>query len=170
MNWYFIETERFQEENVKEILLKSNFDAFVPKKEMYFKKDEIASLTLRVLFPGTVLIHDPESPPLFTKKLNEWLQKKTPGSEWIHSEVQDYFSLSPSEEKRLNQLLDQQKILRFSTGIIKNRILYISKGPLQGHEKEVKKIKRHQRLATLPIQLCGQTIPLIVGLEVIEKN
>lgn len=170
MSWYFIETERFQEENVKEILLKSNFEAFVPKKEMYFKKGDTASMTLRLLFPGTVLIHDPESPPQFTKKLKEWIQKKTPGSEWIHPETQDYFALSPSEEKRLNQLLDQQKVLRFSTGIIKNRILHISKGPLQGHETEVQKIKRHQRLATLPVQLCGQTIGLIVGLKVIEKN
>ena len=36
MSWYFIETERFQEEQVKEALLNSQFDAFVPKKEMYF--------------------------------------------------------------------------------------------------------------------------------------
>ena len=70
----------------------------------------------------------------------------------------------------MEQLLDEKKILRFSTGIIRNKELHVLKGPLQGHEKEIQKIKRHQRLATLPVKLCGQAIPLILGLEVIEKN
>ena len=65
VSWYFIETERFQEEQVKEALLNSQFDVFVPKKEMYFKKGDLTTLTLRFLFPGTVLIHDPASPPQF---------------------------------------------------------------------------------------------------------
>ena len=81
-----------------------------------------------------------------------------------------YFSLASDEKETLEQLLDEKKILRFSTGIIRNKELHVLKGPLQGHEKEIQKIKRHQRLATLPIKLCGQAIPLILGLEVIEKN
>ena len=170
MSWYFIETERFQEEQVKEALLNSQFDAFVPKKEMYFKKGDLTMLTLRFLFPGTVLIHDPASPPQFAKKLNAWLDQKQPISEGVHREIDAYFSLASDEKETLEQLLDEKKILRFSTGIIRNKELHVLKGPLQGHEKEIQKIKRHQRLATLPIKLCGQTIPLILGLEVIEKN
>ena len=170
MNCYFVETERFQEEQVKEALLNSQFDAFVPKKEMYFKKRDLTTLTLRFLFPGTVLIHDPASPPQFAKKLNAWLDQKHPDTEWIHRELEAYYSLLPDEKDDLEQLLDDEKILRFSKGIIRNKELHVLKGPLQGREKEVQKIKRHQRLATLPIKLCGQTILLIVGLEIVEKN
>ena len=94
MSWYFIETERFQEEQVKEALLNSQFDAFVPKKEMYFKKGDLTTLTLRFLFPGTVLIHDPASPPQFAKKLNAWLDQKQPISEGVHREIDAYFSLA----------------------------------------------------------------------------
>lgn len=169
LNWYFIETERFEEEKVKQILIDSGFDAFIPKKEMYFKKGDFTTMTQRLLFPGTVMICDPESPPQFTQKLNEWLALKKSGSELIRLESDTYYSLSNKEKACLSQLLDSQKILRFSTGVIRQRELHILKGPLQGHEKEIQKIKRHQRLATLSVQLCGQTISLLVGLEVIEK-
>ncbi len=169
LNWYFIETERFEEEKVKQILINSGFDAFIPKKEMYFKKGEFTEITQRLLFPGTVMVCDPESPPQFTQKLNDWLALKKSGSELIRLESDTYYSLSNKEKACLSQLLDSQRILRFSTGVIRQRELHVLKGPLQGHEKEIQKIKRHQRLATLPVQLCGQTIALIVGLEVIEK-
>ena len=169
LNWYFIETERFEEEKVKQILINSGFDAFIPKKEMYFKKGEFTEITQRLLFPGTVMVSDPESPPQFTQKLNDWLALKKSGSELIRLESDTYYSLSNKEKACLSQLLDSQRILRFSTGVIRQRELHVLKGPLQGHEKEIQKIKRHQRLATLPVQLCGQTIALIVGLEVIEK-
>lgn len=169
LNWYFIETERFEEEKVKQILIDSGFDAFIPKKEMYFKKGEFTEITQRLLFPGTVMVCDPQSPPQFTQKLNDWLALKQSGSELIRLESDTYYSLSNKEKACLSQLLDCEKILRFSTGVIRQRELHILKGPLQGHEKEIQKIKRHQRLATLPVQLCGQTVFLIVGLEVIEK-
>ena len=170
MNWYFIETERFEEEKVKQILINSGFDAFIPKKEMYFKKRDFTTMTQRLLFPGTVMVCDPQSPPQFTRKLNDWLALKKSGSEVIRLESDTYYSLSNKDRACLSQLLDNQKILRFSKGVIRQRELHVLKGLLQGHEKEIQKIKRHQRLATLPVQLGGQTIALIVGLEVIEKN
>ena len=105
MSWYFIETERFQEEQVREALLNFQFDAFVPKKEMYFKKRDLTTLTLKYLFPGTVLIHDPASPSQFAKKLNAWLDQKQPGSEEIHREANAYFSLASDEKETLEQLL-----------------------------------------------------------------
>lgn len=56
MRWYFVEVEKQHEEDVLELMKSSPFEAFLPKKQRYFKKQELVTWVERLLFPGTIMI------------------------------------------------------------------------------------------------------------------
>lgn len=170
MTWYFLEVERYHEEILKNLLNQSGFRAFIPKKEMYFKKNDLMFLTQKLLFPGTVMVSSELSAIQFTEAINSWISLHEQSAESICKESNSYFHLSTLVQNKLENLMNDEYIILFSKGVIQNYILTVNQGPLKGHEKEIQKIKRHQRLATLPMQCCGQSIPIILGLEVTEKN
>ena len=170
MSWYFLEVERCQEENLMNLLNRSGFQTFVPKKEIYFKKKEVVFFSLKLLFPGTVIANSELSAVEFERVMNSWMILHKQCTKNICKETKNYFQLSAVEKYELKKLMNDDYVIAFSKGAIQNRILNVYQGPLKGHEKEIQKIKRHQRLATLPIRCCGQSIPLILGLEITEKN
>ena len=56
MRWYFVEVEKHHEEDVLELMKSSPFEAFLPKKQRYFKKQVLVTWVERLLFPGTIMI------------------------------------------------------------------------------------------------------------------
>ena len=100
MRWYFVEVEKQHEEDVLELMKSSPFEAFLPKKQRYFKKQELVTWVERLLFPGTIMIVSNFPQAEFTKQFNGWLSQHPDISQLIHLEEKEYFSLQ-EDFKRL---------------------------------------------------------------------
>lgn len=57
-----------------------------------------------------------------------------------------------------------------STGYIEGDRVVVAKGPLKGHEYEIKKIDRHKRRAWIEFEMCGKTFLKPFGFECMYKT
>lgn len=78
--------------------------------------------------------------------------------------------LSKEDEKIVTELSDQDHVIKASLGYIRGDRLYVTDGPLRGHEGQVVKIDRHKRIAILAIDFLGEKRNITVGLEVVRKE
>ena len=170
MSWYFVEVEKQHEEDVLELMKSSPFEAFLPKKQRYFKKQELVTWVERLLFPGTIMIVSNFPQAEFTKQFNEWLSQHSDLSQLIHLEEKEYFFLQEDERLFLNSLMNEQRVIPISTGVLNEKQLIVESGPLQGVESRIKKIDRHQRTAQVQFQICGQMMLLYLGLIVKQSD
>lgn len=78
--------------------------------------------------------------------------------------------ISAEEEGFLKSLCRTKRHLAMSEGYIQNGQTHITKGPLMGWEKRIRKIDRHKRLARL--EFSGKSFLTIVpaGLEIKSKS
>ena len=125
MRWYFVEVEKQHEEDVLELMKSSPFKAFLPKKQRYFKKQELVTWVERLLFPGTIMIVSNFPQAEFTKQFNEWLSQHSDISQLIHLEEKEYFSLQEDERLFLNSLMNEQHVIPISTGFLNEKQLII---------------------------------------------
>jgi len=164
MVWYFVEVEKFHEEEILELMKGSPFKAFLPKKQRYFKKQELVTLIERLLFPGTVIVASDLPQEEFANQFNTWLDQHQ--TQLIHREAKEYFFLSDEEQHFIASLMDEHNVIPQSIGVLNSRQLIVQSGPLKGLEQRIKKIDRHQRTAQVQFQICGQAMLLYLGLIV----
>ena len=62
------------------------------------------------------------------------------------------------------------RVVEMSEGVIEGDEICITKGPLVHQMGLVKKIDRHKRLAYLETTMCGRTVNIKVGLELVRKR
>lgn len=164
MRWNFIEVEKHHEEAVIELLRSSPFNAFLPKKQRYFKKQDYVTVLDRLLFPGTVIVASDLPQEEFANQFNTWLDQHQ--TQLIHREAKEYFFLSDEEQHFIASLMDEHNVIPQSIGVLNSRQLIVQSGPLKGLEQRIKKIDRHQRTAQVQFRICGQAMLLYLGLIV----
>lgn len=83
----------------------------------------------------------------------------------------DFVPIYPEEQKFLEEMMDEQRIIQKSTGNLIDGQFDIYEGPLQDEGKYglIKKVDRHRRLANLEIQLLGAVKQVQVTLEIVKK-
>lgn len=82
----------------------------------------------------------------------------------------DEVLLNPCETPYLKLLCPEGSLVNMSKGIIKDGILIITSGPLQGREQLIRKVDRHKRTAEIEIPLEGRKQRITVGLEIYKKQ
>lgn len=78
--------------------------------------------------------------------------------------------LRPCETPFLKHLCPKGNLVGMSRGIMKQGILTVTSGPLQGKEHLVRRVDRHKRTAEIEIPLEGRRQRITVGLEIYEKE
>lgn len=82
-----------------------------------------------------------------------------------------FMPLSADEEAWLNAKTDiNTHVVRMSEGIIEGDRIVVMRGPLKGHEFEIKRIDRHKREAELEVSMLGRVKRIKVGLEIVAKR
>lgn len=83
----------------------------------------------------------------------------------------DFVPIYPEEQKFLEEMMDEHRVIQKSTGNMIDGRFDIYAGPLQDVEKHamIKKIDRHRRLASLEVQVLGAARQVQVTLEIIKK-
>lgn len=120
------------------------------------------------MFPSYVFVESDLDHLDFSQLLYEIKTRK----EGIIKELKyadDISALYESEIAYLKGLLNQENVLKLSTGFIENDKIIITDGPLIGYESQIIKIDRHKRKAILKLLLLGERREVSVPLEILKK-
>ena len=63
-----------------------------------------------------------------------------------------------------------RRVIEMSEGIVEGSKVIVLRGPLRGHEAEIKRIDRHRRMAELEVSMLGRMKTIRLGLEIISKS
>lgn len=168
MNWYVIFVNK---DKINELIFYFNnlpgINAFIPRIEKLISKEGKKEFLEVPMFPNYLFIETSLNEQEFSEMIKEL--KKDLGStmKTLQEETQTIFALTIEEKKLLESLLNENHLIKHSTGIIVNSKLIVEEGPLKGKEELVRKIDRHKRLAFLH-NVCGKLMK--VPLEVISKS
>lgn len=113
------------------------------------------------MFPDYVFLESEDE-----KRLSEELEQYRPFLTAL-GESNTLIPVYKEEEEFLRGLCDESYHSRMSKGYIRDGNTYVTEGPLQGKERQIRKIDRHKRLAKL--ELPGRFHNVNVGLEIYNK-
>ena len=65
---------------------------------------------------------------------------------------------------------DERRVVEMSEGIMEGSKVVVLRGPLRGHEAEIKRIDRHRRMAELEVSMLGRMKTIRLGLEIVSKS
>ncbi|TYQ17903.1 UNVERIFIED_CONTAM: transcriptional antiterminator NusG [Acetivibrio alkalicellulosi] len=172
MYWYVIFVQTGREYRVEEILrgqLDSEvFTPFVPLQEMIFRKGGTIKKELKPLFPGYVFVES----KLISQEFIKWTNTIIYTSHVIVSLLRysdEEIAMRESERQMLLSLCNDEHCIEVSRGIIEGDKIYITDGPLKGHESIIKKLNRHRRKAWIEIEFMGDVRLVSMALEIVEK-
>lgn len=170
MRIYAIQISSWEEAKVEECIRRFVDEAlvgeiFVPRFETMRRwKGEWHKRAER-LAPGYLFVetHDAEKlalqlrrVPAFTKVLG-------------NNEV--FIPLNDEEVAWLNAFTGNgRRVIEMSEGIVEGSKVIVLRGPLRGHEAEIKRIDRHRRMAELEVSMLGRMKTIRLGLEIISKS
>ncbi len=63
-----------------------------------------------------------------------------------------------------------RRVIEMSEGIVEGSKVIVLRGPLVGHEAEIKRIDRHRRMAELEVTMLGRMKTIRLGLEIVSKS
>lgn len=82
-----------------------------------------------------------------------------------------FIPLNDEEVAWLNAFTgNDRRVIEMSEGIVEGSKVVVLRGPLVGHEAEIKRIDRHRRMAELKVSMLGRMKTIRLGLEIISKS
>ncbi len=139
-------------------------DTFIPLRVRQRKysgewKDEKC-----VILPGYVFLvtDDP-------KKLHQEL-KKVEGMTKLLRDENNFLTLTPEEEVFIQNIINEEYLVKMSVGFIEGDKVTVTEGPLMGLEGLIRKIDRHKRQCIIETEMFGQKTRITMGLEIVSKN
>lgn len=115
-------------------------------------------LERRTLLPGYIFLSVKKEPDL------------------MKGEYKDYgragggISLIPCGFPYLKKMCREENLIGMSKGVIRDGNAVITKGPLKGRERLIRKIDRHKRIAEIEIPIGSDKKRVAVGLEIYKKQ
>lgn len=161
MNWYILYCQTAKVEQLCGTFNgRDDIEAFVPMMETYRRDQE--HLVLERMFPGYLFVKTHRSQNEFSQLLLELKDQKDGVIRELRKE--GVSSLTDDEITLLNNLLDEDHILRMSYGIRMNGKSIPYKGPLIRYTGNIERVDFYRHTAYLNIHFLGRKI--ICGLTV----
>ena len=165
--WYVIQTMSGQEEACMELCRKrlgeGNCELFVPRyiaKRHYQKGWHDKEL---VLFPGYFFADTGE-----IGKIVETV-RGIPQFSRVLKSAGEVAPVTREEQAFLEDLMDEDHVVRHSEGFLVGDQVYIMDGPLRNWRGRIRKVDRHRRIAYLDVDLFGRMTPMEVGFSAVAR-
>lgn len=179
-NWYILYTKSNAEERVmsgiseafRKRRLNYHFQPFYPKTEFYYRSKQAeldgTSYRMRPLFPNYVFLETDMPEAEFLQSFQRFIFDSSDIIRLLkYSDT--HIALNDSEKDRLEYLFDGSRCLRHSIGKMLYGNVIVEAGPLKGKENIITHVNRHNRAATVNLDLFGAPIVTRVALEITEK-
>lgn len=150
--------ERFVDEGVLE-------ECFIPHYEIMKKIKGEWRRCVEILLPGYLFI--------ITNKVEQAAEQlhRVPDFTKLLGNDNAFIPLNADEIAFIDSFTSKDhRVVEMSEGVIEGDEIYITKGPLVHQTGLVKKIDRHKRLAYLETTMCGRSVSVKVGLEIVRKR
>lgn len=166
MNWYALFVESNNEEYVQQ-WLRFYFDesilrSIVPKRKLIERNGGIVHHSIKVLFPGYVLINTEMNESIYYKL------KKIPKSICI-LKSDTFLQIEKKEIEPILKLIGDGELIDYSLLYVENTNIIVKAGPLQGMEGIIKKIDKRKKRAKILLNFFNNQKLVDVGIEIIEK-
>lgn len=151
LRWYLVHVPEGREQStckkVRSIIPEDILEeAFVPRKEHWFKHGSEWTLRKVPLFKGYFVAVTKDAPAL-----SRALSKLSFPVQLAGAMDRGYMPLAYGVQEFLSASMDEDHVIRNSTGEIVNDCLHVLKGPLAGQESRVRRVNRHMRRATVRV-------------------
>ena len=169
MNWYIIYVRGSYEDKLVEYLNDNGFNAFVPRRVKYLRKQGIVTKVNQLLFPNYIFVESELDNVEFSEKLELLKKRKTGFVKQLRHDLLGTSALDANEKAMIERLIGKKKVIESSIGFIENDKVVVTEGPLMGFESNIVYINRHKRSATLEIDMMGEIRSVQVSLEIVSK-
>ncbi len=180
-NWYVLYTRTNAESRVmtdfsdafKKRSLDYDIEPFCPESEFYYRKKCVEGGKIykkRPLFPNYVFIETDMPEDAFLKLFSEFIYKSNDIVRILKYGSSGKIALDADERKRFEYLFKGKRCLEHSVGIIEGDTIKVTAGPLVGREGLITRINRHNRMATINMNMFGGTVEAKVALEIVDKS
>lgn len=168
-NWFIFYVQSGKEIFLRDMInSRGDLEAFIPMMERKYKIKGVFQIIVKPMFPGYIFLKTNENQSFIEQLFQEYRMKLKGFKKLLKHDEEGTIVLYQEEIRFLDEILDEECILRMSRGVIRNNIIIIEEGPLKGLEKNIKKIDRHTCLAKLYVQILHKEV--ITGLEITSKN
>ncbi len=170
MRIYAIQVASGQEAKVEELIRRFIDESmigeiFVPRFESMRRwKGEWHKRTER-LTPGYLYVETSDAEKLALQL------RRVPAFTKVLGNNEVFIPLNDEEVAWLNAFTGgDRRVIEMSEGIVEGSKVVVLRGPLRGHEAEIKRIDRHRRMAELEVSILGRMKTIRLGLEIISKS
>ncbi len=167
--WYVLFVRSQDEYKVCKYLCEFHLNAFVPKMKVLHRKNGVKTLVEKMMFPNYVFVESELEQNEFVDQLNLLKKRGLQSIKLLKFDHLGTPALRPEEMLYLSRLLNEEKVMDHSIGIIEGGKTIITEGPLKGMENTIIKIDRHKRRALIELMICNQPTRVNVSLEIISK-
>ncbi len=170
-DWYVIQVNTGSEFKIRKLIEQElqrskveYVDCFIPLVEYMIKKNGEWQPFEKPMFPGYVFIVSENIGKVFThlKRISSFTK--------ILGEGYEFIPIYESEAEKLLSFSDDEYNVSMSQGFIENMKIFVTDGPLQGHEGQIRKIDRHKRVAEVEVEFMGRKTMVKMPLEIIYKK
>jgi len=168
-NWYILFVLQKDEEKIKSFLISKGLNAFIPKREIIFKRHGLKFLVSKPLFPNYVFIKSNLDQTAFSGLLTKFKQEKSGILRLLIYDKDGTPALNTEEQVFLNSMLNEDNIVVPSNGYLENQKVVIIDGPLIGYESKIKAVNKHKNYAKLLINIFDREIYIEAPLNIIKK-
>lgn len=173
-NWYILFVVTGYEQDISnriDMMFKNeDLNAFIPKKEILFRKLGKVLKEAKIMFPGYVFIESSLYDFEFLQHKRRILATSKNIIRLLAYGNSTEVAIREEECKILRHLFNGSYCVESSVGFIKGDKILIEKGPLKGREGIIIKINRHRMVAYISLEIMGSYATANVGLEVLSKT
>lgn len=179
-NWYILYTKTNAEnraingiiEAFRKRRLAYHFEPFCPETEYYYRSKQTqpdgTNYRMRLLFPNYIFVETDMPEVEFIKSFQRFIFDSSDIIRLLKYN-ETHIALDPNEKARLEYLFDDGRSVRHSVGKILYGDIIVEHGPLKGKEALITHVNRHNRAATVNLDLFGAPITTHLALEITEK-
>jgi transcriptional antiterminator NusG len=172
--WYVLFTKTGYEKSVlKEIekcFVGGGLLPFIPLLEIFHRyANKRIEKEIKPLFPGYVFIESELDSKYFYILINQFIRTHRAILKILKYGESDEMAIREEERQTFLNICNNEKCIETSVGFLEGDKIIVSEGPLKGKESIIKRINRYRREAIIEIEILGRTIPVKVGIDIIEK-
>ena len=145
---------------------------FVPMYDARFKKGGRIISEKRRCFPGYVFIESETRGVEFYISVKPFVylsQDSLKILRYGNGNLDQSFELNEKEQGILEKLINDERCIEMSQGLVEGNSVTIVGGPLIGLEGLIKKVHRHKMEAIIELEMMGARREFTVGLEIIDR-
>ena len=175
-DWYILLVKTGQEEWIVDFLNQKldseDSRAFVPRKEVIFRRHGEDKVYQEIMFPGYVFMESSKPQAELAAEIQGYIKMQKGIYRFLYNEDRRDIMLRAEERDGIIAICGTgpEYCMRKSVGIMVGDKVEILSGALRGKDITIRKLNRHKRQAVIQMLILGQPKEISVALEIVKRT